>query len=221
MAYQINPKFVSPTGTAVYPKLNEPDTKFKTEGEYAVKLAFEPDDAAFAKLLKKLETIQAEQFKEFQKENPKQKQYKLAPVATAELDEDGEETGRLLLNCKTKASGVSKRTGKRWSHKVAIFDAAGVKLENAPLIWGGSKLKVAFEAAGFGVPSAKLFYLTLRMNGVQVIELVTSGGESAESLGFGEEDGYVADDSTVHKAIGTDDDAPCVTDDDADNDGDF
>ena len=37
-------KLVSPKGVASYPKLNEPDTKFKPDGEYSVSLICEPDE---------------------------------------------------------------------------------------------------------------------------------------------------------------------------------
>lgn len=213
------PKFVSPKGVAVFPKLNEPDTKFKAEGEYATKLAFDPNDKQVIAFIKKLEQVQKEMFQEFLAEKPGNKKFSLAPVYTEELDKEGEETGRILVNFKMKASGTSKRTGKQWTRSPAVFDSRGTRLENVPAIWGGSVLRVAAEAVPGPVPSSKLFYLSLRMNGVKVIELVTSGGQTADSLGFGDdEDGYEADDAALTKPAP----APApFTDDEDDDDGDF
>ena len=50
-------RFTSPKGIAVWPRLNEPDTKFKATGEFSTKLAYEADDAAFLALVAKLEGI--------------------------------------------------------------------------------------------------------------------------------------------------------------------
>ena len=52
MATKKRERFVSPKGTAVWPRLNEPDTKFKPEGEYTVSLAFDPNDKDFKALIR-------------------------------------------------------------------------------------------------------------------------------------------------------------------------
>lgn len=49
------PRFVSPKGTLVFPKLNEPDTKFKADGEFATKLRVRADDPAVKALIEKLQ----------------------------------------------------------------------------------------------------------------------------------------------------------------------
>ena len=46
----------------MWPRLNEPDTKFKPEGEYTVSPAFDPNDKDFKALAKKLETRRDELF---------------------------------------------------------------------------------------------------------------------------------------------------------------
>ena len=94
-----------------------------------------------------------------------------------------------------KASGVSKKTNKPWTRKPTIFDSKGKEIKNPPTIGGGSVLRVACELGGGGVPSAKKFYLSPKLVGVKLLELVTFGSVTAAGCGFGEDEGgYEADD---------------------------
>ncbi|WP_439426641.1 hypothetical protein [Stenotrophomonas sp. T8] len=221
MATKKRERFVSPKGTAVWPRLNEPDTKFKPEGEYTVSLAFDPNDKDFKALAKKLETRRDELFQEFLSENPKKKKgSEVAPVFTEETDENGDDTGRVLVKFKMKASGVSKRTGKKFTMRPDIFDARGKKIDNPPQIGGGSELKVSYEIGGSFVESAKKFYLTCYMVAVQVIELVEFGQRNAKDYGFGEEDGYEAADNAPFSDSDDDSDDDSDSDDEGD-DGDY
>lgn len=215
-------RYVSPKGIAVWPRLNEPDTKFKQEGEYTVSLAYDSDDPEYNKLEKLLEKRRDELFAEWLSENPKKKKVaEVAPVFTEETDENGDETGRKLLKFKMRASGVSKRTGKPFTMKPDIFDAKGKKLEVAPQIGGGSVLKVSFELGGHFVESAKKFYLSLRLVAVQVIELVEYGQRNAKDYGFDEEDGYEADDAAPFAGSATTGDDDTDGDDGDYDDGDY
>lgn len=69
----------------------------------------------------------------------------MAPVFTEETDENGDDTGRVLVKFKMKASGVGKRTGKKFTMRPDIFDARGKKIDNPPQIGGGSELKVSLR----------------------------------------------------------------------------
>ncbi len=225
MSNQKRVRIVSPKGIAVWPRLNEPDTKFKQEGEYTVALAYDGDDAACNKLIAGLEKLRDEEFAKWLSENPKKKKAaEVAPVYTDEVDEEGDETGRKLLKFKMRASGISKKTKKHFTMKPDIFDAQGRKMANPPQIGGGSELKVSFEVGGFFVESAKKFYLTLRMVAVQVIDLVEFGSRKAGDYGFGEEEGYTADE-TAQKPKSDFDDADDGEDEDGDSsegdDGDY
>lgn len=222
---------LTPRGTAVFPALTVPDTKYKTEGEYSVKLSLDPNEEATASLVAELEKRRDELFEAFKAEelekagDAKRKlkakeleKWDVAPVFTDELDKDGEETGRITINFKMKASGVTK-AGKKWSQKPTIFDAKGKKMDNPPDIYGGSTLRVSFETIGGPVQSAKTFYLSNRMLAVKLLALVARGGYSADSLGMGEEeDGYEADEAELKgstaPSTSTNDDAAPATDDD-------
>jgi hypothetical protein len=200
------PPLHTPRGTAVYPQLSVPDTKFKPEGEYSARLAFDPNAQGVPELIAELEkrrdaawdehlaTLDAAKRKQFEK------QYSKAPVFTEEVDKEGDETGRILINFKMKASGVNKKTEKKWTQKPTIIDARGVTMKNPPDIFGGSILRVGFETTCGPVPSSKLFYLSCRLVLVKVIELVSRGGYSADSFGLGdEEEGYEADDTELNE----------------------
>lgn len=234
MANKKLPGLLTPRGTAVFPTLTVPDTKFKPEGEYAVKLAFDPTDGKVIELVAELERRRDVLFAEYKEaeiakaSNAKLKSKELekwdvAPVFTEELDKDGDETGRILINFKMKASGVTKG-GKKWSQKPTIFDAKGKEMKNPPDIYGGSILRISTESIPGPVASAKTFYLSSRLIAVKLLELVARGGYSADALGMGEEEeGYEADDSEVKASAQR---APAAADDadDApadDSEGDF
>jgi len=194
MAQKKYPILNTPKGVAVWPNLNAPDTKFKPEGEYTARLAFDPNLPEVQKLITTLEKVRDELFEEFRAEKPAHKKFEVAPVFTEELDKEGEETGRITINFKMKASGVSKKTNKPWTRKPTIFDSKGKEIKNPPTIGGGSVLRVACELGGGGVPSAKKFYLSPKLVGVKLLELVTFGSVTAAGCGFGEDEGgYEAD----------------------------
>lgn len=222
------PPLNTPRGVAVFPSLNAPDTKFKPEGEYAVRLAFDPNDADVQQLVAELERRQELGWQEALSEldaaarKKFEKTYTKAPVFTEEVDKEGDETGRILINFKMKAGGTSKKTQKKWEQKPTILDAKGVQMKNPPDIYGGSILRIGFETTCGPVPSSKLFYISCRLMLVKVIDLVSRGGYSADAFGLGdEEDGYEADDDQTNTATTS---SKPDTSDDADghdDDGDF
>jgi hypothetical protein len=202
--------FITPKAPAIYPKLNEPDTKFVAEGVYETKLRIDPsaedgvigkNPASWAEIVEKLEELRDNMLAEKKAElaaskDPKAKAraktISAADIGTADLDDDGNENGLLVIKAKAKASGGGGDTGKKaWKRKITIFDAKGKKIENPPLIYGGSQLKVAVRAVPYYSPKDNIVGVTLYLEAVQVIELVSSGGgKSADSFGFGSEDGY-------------------------------
>lgn len=200
-----NPEFTSPRGTYVYPKLNEPDygtDEFpKPDGEYSLRLRL--TEAEAEPLLEKLKPLLQAAYEEGRAkfaELPVATRKKLKDITENELfqveyDKETEEpTGNVLFKFAMKASGKSKKTGKEWSRKPVIFDAKGKKMVNAPAIWGGTVGKVSFEVRPYFIVGSGAAGLKLGLNAVQIIDLVSGGGRDAEGYGFGEEDGYEADD---------------------------
>lgn len=195
-------KFRTPAGIAVWPRLSpgKPDTKFKPEGEYSAKLRLDPNDKnvqAFLAFLDEQTEVEAELqrtiFKEANKP-AKIKSMKIEPAYKPELDKEGEETGFVTVNCKMKAKVTAKATGIEYVKVPFIVDAKGSEIKGDPKIGGGSTLKVAGILAPYYVESTKGFGLTLRLEGVQVLDLKQFGGaRTAGDFGFESEEGYEAE----------------------------
>ncbi len=185
-----NPRYVTPAGIAQYPYLTKPDTKFNPDGEYKVSL--------------EIPAAQAQDIVTFLDEQHE------ASVAKAKKENAGkrikegevpyllnEETGAVTVRFKLKAK-VSPKMGDPFEQRPAIFDAKGKPLQDAK-VGGGSKIKVAYEVVPYFTAIAGAG-VSLRMKAVQVIDLKEfSGGAGAGAYGFGEEEGYEAEDTPAEQ----------------------
>ena len=198
MAFTPAPKVVTPKGTFIWPKLNEPDTKYNADGVYEVKIAFDADtdiSALKAKVQKQIDKKYNDMVEQLEADGKgglakKLSKRDLDDHFKAEEDEaTGEETGRVVIKAKMKASGVSKKTGNRWERKPDIVDAKGNKLRNAPNIGGGTVGKLCVELAPYYAPNDKVIGVSFRLEAAQIIKLVSYGERSASDYGFGEEEG--------------------------------
>ncbi|WP_079211876.1 hypothetical protein [Brucella pituitosa] len=235
-----NPTFMSDKGTAVYPKLTTIDygTKDypKPDGEYSVKLRMSKDEAEDMLDRKNkdgvtLREIHAQAIEEGHTEFaklPVASRKKLGsltenPLYTEVYDKETEEpTGDVEFKFKRKASGTRK-DGKKWEAKPDLFDAKGRKLGKGVEIWGGSTLKVAFEASPYFVSGQGSAGLSLRLQASQVIDLVSNGQRDASGYGFEAEEGYEYDPEDYREDIeekseggseGNDDNGPADGDED-------
>lgn len=188
MAQQKLPLLKTPAGTAIWPKLTKPDTKFNADGEYSVKLAIPSEEAQ--DLIAQLDKLY-EQSQEIAKEkNPGKKIKQAAKPYTVEEDDQGNETGNVILSFKCKAKLTSK-DGSTFANAPKLFDSKNKEFPKDEDIWGGSTLRIAFNAIPYytGMVGAGV---SLRLKAVQVLNLVSGGGGDGSSYGFGEEEGYVA-----------------------------
>lgn len=205
-----NDRLVSPRGVAVWPRLNEPDFKFKEEGEFSCRTKFDPANADYQAFKAKLEAIRDEAFAKFCSENPKKKKTaKVVPVYRDELDDEGDETGMEIINFKMKHKVTSKKNGKTYKLKPTIMNAKRVLLDPAPQVGGGSTVRVSFEVFPYFNEKDKEFGLSFRLIAVQIIELVEFGSRNNDRNDFDDEEGYEGEGS------GSSDD-----DDDSDDDSD-
>lgn len=195
-------KFRTAKGVAVYPRLNQPDTKYKPEGEYSAKIRLSEEDAA--PILTRITEIMEENFKNVKATlladtDPKTKGKSVVAAKALKMadapykkcvDDQGEETGEVEFNVKMKASYTDKKTGRVVPLKPALFDAASPPnpLPASAQIWGGSLIKVAGEYNPFYTALLGAG-ISLRLSAVQVIKLVSSSGGDASSFGFGGEEG--------------------------------
>lgn len=195
-------KGVTPIGEALFPKLIVPDTKFDPDGTYSLKFRL-PDGPEADALISKIDSVAEASHQEAIENAPNpaaaRKIKKAEPSYSREYDpQTGEDTGNWLFNFKMKASGVSKRTGRPWERKPAIFDAqrkpiSGLK-ENGE-IWNGTQLRVAYELRPFYSPSFGAGCSQI-LEAVQILKLVSGTVRTADDYGFSVEEGYSQEEST-------------------------
>ena len=234
-------RFITPRGVAIYPKLHKPDTKFKPQGEYSVKLRLAADagpfyigktQASLDELKEQLGGLLDRMFDETKsrlasgdgKQKAKAKKLErrsIDDIFAAHVDDEGEETGDYVVKGHMLASGKSKKDGKKWTRAPSVFDAKRKPLKPVPAIFGGSELKLGLEAVGYYAPNDNIVGITFYLDGVQVLKLVKGGERDAASMGFGEEEGYSgADDEETEFPADDDEDGDDDEAGDDDEDGD-
>lgn len=206
-------------GKSLWTKVFEPDTRFVPEGEYSTQVIVSEKDAQ--SVCERLEKLAKAKFDEAVKDNPKLKNVlSMRPVSEPEYDEAGNETGNVIFKTKLKAR-IKSRAGEVYNQKVAVLDAKKTPMNGDQMIGNGSTIKVAVEPVPYVMQSTKQVGVSLRLKGVQVLNLVEYGSPSVDSL-FDEEDGFVANavakDDASDAAMFDDDD---TTSENKDAEGDF
>ena len=182
-------RLTTPIGKAVWPYLNNPDTKFDEDGVYKVTLRLDQDDEATSQLVSSLQGQADQWYKSMVKEkgNPKLKKADL-PWSEV-IDEDGNPTGEIDIRFKLKAK-IRTKDDRVIENNVALFDAEGTPFKSEDIIGSGSKLKVCADAWGYMAPIG--CGVTLRIVAVQVLDLKTYEGKSAQDFGFDKTEGFTA-----------------------------
>lgn len=189
--------YTSPKGTAVWPRIDTPDTKFDEDGVFSCKLhVSEGDFKAFeAQINKQVEA-------DYKAECASQGKDKLRRASSCPLRITDEGEYEIFAKQKAKVHTKSKGT---LEFSIAAYDSTGKKIET-PKIGSGSTLKMAVEVNTWFVPSQGFGY-TLRLRAVQVIDLVEYGGGDG-NFGFGAEaDGYVGDGESFNDVVTSDNEA--------------
>ncbi len=155
--------FTTPRGILVYPHLTDPDTKFvKPDGEYHTKFALEADSKEAGVLIDQLEEL----MQAYIDDNPdgltkaKLKKAGRADLYEEEVDDEGEETGRIIFKFKLKAKVVTKT--KSWDQKPRLFDGNAQPIQGDINPWTGSEAKISAEVFPYYMESTKQFGLTHR-----------------------------------------------------------
>ena len=130
--------------------------------------------------------------KQAEKLIPQGKRKKVAePPFFDELDDEGQETGRVVFKFKMKAK-VNTKDGRTIEMSPKLFDASGTLMSDVDSIWGGSTLRVSADLVPFYVGFAVGAGVSARLKAVQIIDLKTGGGANASSFGFEATEGYSA-----------------------------
>lgn len=203
-------------GTDAYPKPN---------GEWKVSVIYSEEESAAirAKVEAKTEAFLAETKKDLEKKladaktGPEKKKVKDAIEKLHThypwdegVDDEGEADGTYILKFGSPAAFKDKKTDSMRQKPLPLFDCSVPKPKEIKpeSIWGGSIVKPAFDYMPYYVAGTGMVGIKLRLNAVQIVELVQGGGAgSASSYGFsGSEDGYQSDapDSDDHGFGGDD-----------------
>lgn len=208
----------TPKGLARFPALNTPDTKFKKEGRFKVALILDPSESSVEAFASKVNGQIDAFFDETKARLTKEKKGALAkelsidyPVRPEIDKETGDETGMLVINASSIASGVTK-DGKPWKRKLPLFDR--LKKPVKVNIGGGSELKLSVSFEPFLNQATKKVTGSFRLEAVQVLKAVQYGGKSADQFGFGEEDGDDIYDYDEDASTDTDDSGDSSDNDD-------
>jgi hypothetical protein len=199
------PTINTPNGTFKWPKLTSVDYGTKEfpnkDGSYNLKLVMTHEEAAplieaiqpyydeaLEMAKREFSDLKIETRKKLEKKNGKTG-LQVNPLYTEIYDKETEEpTGEVEFGFKMKASGV-RRDGSRWTRVPGIFDAKGQTFPKGIDIWGGTVGKIAFKPNPYWIPGTGLTGCGLGLEAVQVLELVSAGNRSADSFGFGAEEG--------------------------------
>jgi hypothetical protein len=196
------PKITSPKGVAVWPKLNEPDRRFKAEGEYSVKLRLRKDAEGVPEFLAKLQEFhktlsaqaQAEGKEAWAKakaagKKPKPFNNDIVPPSITDVTDDNDQpTGEVEIKFGMKAL-VKPKDGTPWEQRPALFDAKGAPVTPGTKVGPGSIIRVNFSPVPFFTPLVGSG-MSLRLNAVKIIER-REWSADASYYGFGEEEeGY-------------------------------
>ena len=173
----IIPTQVSVAGESIYPHLVKPDVRFNELGEYKVTLKVSKQDAT--NMVKQIDQAIVDSLAKAEKDT-KGKKVKDAPKPYTE------ESDFVFFKFKMKASGVNRKTQEKFSQRPTLFDAKKNPISADTSIWGGSIMKVAYQAVPYFTPMLGAG-VSLRLKAVQVIKLVQ--GKSDNNI-FKEEDGF-------------------------------
>jgi len=180
-------------GTAQYPWVNTPSTKFVPEGEYSCNIILTKQEGE--SIIKKVEPILEKKQKEQAEElGKKVKTYEL-PI---QLEGD-----TYVLKAKLKPVNGKRKDGSEYTRSLGLFDSKGNPWDREVMIRGGSKVRLSVRPKPWFSPLLGAG-VSLELLGVQVIELADGelSSQAAESFGFTEvEGGYVNGGETLDQAL--------------------
>lgn len=200
-------KITTPKGIAVYPRLNKPDTKFKAEGVYSVRLRLSAEAAA--PIIKQIDAMAAQHLVDttamleakveeatgaakvkLQKEWEKLELSEDKPYRAA-LDKDtGEETGDFEFNFKMNATFTDRNTKVTKPMAPKLVDAKGNDASGVQ-VWGGSEVQIGGYLSPFYVAKTGVG-VSLRLSTVRIVKLVSGGGDSFDFDDDAGDDDFVA-----------------------------
>ena len=180
-------------GTAQYPWVNTPSTKFIPEGEYTCNIILTKQEGE--SIIKKIQPIlEKKQLEQAEETGKKVKTYDL-PV---QLEGD-----TYILKAKMKPVNGKRKDGSDYTRSLGLFDSKGNPWDKEVIVRGGSKVRLNVRPKSWFSPLLGVG-ISLELLGVQVIELADGelSSQAAEAFGFTEvEGGYVNGGETLDQAL--------------------
>ena len=184
---------MTPVGTAQYPWVNSPSTKFVPEGEYTCNLIITKEEGDA--ILQKLQPI-------------------LDKAVEAKMEETGKavktydlpltlEGDKYTLKSKLKPVNGTRKDGVPFTRSIGLFDSQGNPWNREVIIGGGSKVRLSVFPKSWFSPLLGVG-ISLELLAVQVIDLDdgTLSDQAADSFGFtAVEGGYVNGGETFDQAL--------------------
>jgi len=168
-------RITTPVGVASYPWLKDADYKFdKEKGIYSCNIYV--DEAEAKDLISVIDKSYTENLAEQKKLN---KGKTIKPGPKPYVSENGKTLFKIKM--KGKIGDVEIRP--------VVIDSSGQPMTDI-VVYGGSKVKVSADLVPYYVATTGAG-ISLRLVGVQVLELQTKPMPSMANLGFKEEKGYV------------------------------
>lgn len=103
--------------------------------------------------------------------------------------------GTTTFNFKCYGSFTDKKTGENKPINLVVVDSKGKKIQDVPIIGGGSKLKVKFSMVPYGWSKVAGASVKLQLESVMLVELATFGSGGDDWADDVEEGGYEASES--------------------------
>ena len=196
--------YLTPLGSAVYPRLTEPDEKYN---KFSCNLLV-PDSTELQNLFSVIQELidrikedtvntlnekieNAKTGAEKKRHTDALKKLEVNLPYAANVDEEGQDVeGEWILKTSCPAEGKNRK-GEVYQNKVAVFDSKKQPMPKSIQIWGGSKVILQVEPRAYYIPATAKYGVSLRLRAAQVVELI-SGGSTGDSFGFSEQEGFVA-----------------------------
>lgn len=195
------PLLYTPKGDVAWSSIAEADYEYKPdEGEFHIRVRFDPEDPGLDPLREAAEEILQEAYADMKARLKKEKKGALLnklhlkeDVIPEEIDrESGQPTGKVVIRAGMKhkvTPKTGKNAGKTFTFKPDVFDAKTNRLKSPPQIGRGSEVKVALRPMEYFMPKDGEMGISWKLEAVQIIRLVQGGSRDAASYGFGEEEG--------------------------------
>lgn len=207
MAFAKRKIYTSALGTAEpYAYIAKPDYgqgSFKNErGVYKVSLTVDNDKCqGMIDAIVKCHEENYEALVADYEENPPRVARGKKPLEPYEGDmpffDNGDGTTTFMFKC--YGSFQDKKTGETKPIVLKVVDSKGKRIEDVPLIGGGSKLKIKFSLVPYKWNTAVGASVKLQLESVMLVELATFGGDDDEWADEVEEGGYEASSAPSRK----------------------